>query len=145
MAALPRLTELTLLYPHPYDTHVTKTGIPLDRDGIIRSATLEHLNACRVLPDFDTLQIVYFILGEPIFLCGGMRVSLPPTDQEKWALREQVKGVKDLAVDSLKKVKAGCWEGEGRKKTIMRVIELDPYLPPEGYRLDSVKVEVLEV
>ena len=140
MAALPRLTELTLLYPHPYDTLAMKTVMPLNRDGIIRSATLELLNACRALPDFNALQIVYLISDETRFLCGT-RVSLPATDQQKRALRKQVK---DLAVDSLKKAKAGCWEGEGRNKTTMRVIELDQYSTSVGYRLASVKVEELE-
>jgi hypothetical protein len=39
-------------------------------------------------------------------------------------LREQVDSAKDLAINCLKELETGCLEGEGRKKTTVRVIEL---------------------
>jgi len=145
VAALLRLTELTLLYPHPYDTLVTETGMPLDRVGITHSTTLEFLNACTALPDFDALQIAYFVLDESLFVPSSILVNLPLTDRQEWISREQVKGVKDLVVDSLKKVKAGCREGEGGRKFTLRVIKLGPYLHPPMYRMNSAKAEEFEV
>ena len=111
----------------------------------MHAATLELVNACRALPDFDTLQIVHFTLGEPLLICGYARVSLVPTDQQERALREQVKGVKDLAIDSLRKVKVECEEGERGEKVIVRVIELSPHVPFGRYHLGSVEAEVFEV
>jgi len=55
-----------------------------------------------------------------------------------------MRGVGDLAIDRLRKAKAGCPEREGRKQTTMRIVELQPYLPYTGYHLDSVKVEEFE-
>ena len=138
MAALTRLTELTLIYPHP---HV----FPFVETKDVHSATLELANACRAFQDFDTLQIVHFLLGEPLLMCGYVRANVRPTGKRERTLREQVKGVKDLAIDSLKKAKVEFREGEGWKKIVVRVIELSPYLPLAGYHLDSVKAEQFEV
>ena len=112
---------------------------------IVHSATLELVNACRALPDLDTLQIVHFLLDKPLLVCGYTRASLAATDKQEQALREQVRGVKDLVIGSLKNAKAGRQEGEGRKNVLVRVIELSPYLPLAGYHLNSVKAEVFEV
>ena len=106
--------------------------------------TLELVNACITLPDFDTLQIVHFLLGEPLLICGYARAGQAQTGLQEQALREQVKGVKDLAIESLK-AGAGCREGEGRRKTMVRVIELSPHLPPAEYHLRSVKADEFEV
>lgn len=109
---------------------------------IVHSTTSELVNACRALPDFDTLQIVhslvdgYGVAGYHSVLCS---------DQRKQELRERVKVVKDLAVDSLEKAKTGYREGERRKKVTLRVIELSPGPSPMGDYLDSVDVEVFEV
>jgi len=145
VAALSRLTELTLIYPHPDVAPVIKAGIRLDNIGTVRPAALELVHACRALPDFDTLQIVYFLLGEPLPPCGCVRMSIASTDLREQALREQVRGVKDLVVDTLKEAKAGYREVEGRKKVTVEVIELSPRLPLAGYHLGSVEAEVFEV
>ena len=108
-----------MIYPHPYTTPVIETRVA-------HSAALELVNACRTLQDFDTLQIVHFPLLEPLL-----------------TLRE-VKGVKDLAVDSLKKRKVEFREGEGRK-VVVKVIELCPHPPIVGHNLSSVKVNEFEV
>lgn len=145
MAAFPRLTELTLIYPHPYDITVTETGILLDMVEIVRSTTLKLVNTCRSLPDFETLQIVHFLLGEPLPIRGPGTTgygSVPCSDYRKQELRERVKGVRDLAIDSLK-AKAGCREGEGRK-VMLRVIELNPHLSLVGDHLGSAEVEEVE-
>ena len=106
---------------------------------------VELANTCKALPDFDTLQIVHFVLSEPLPVCESARASLGATEKREQALREQVNCVKDLAIGSLKKAKAGCREGGGRKKATVRVIELSPHLPPTKYNLGSVGVEVFEV
>jgi len=54
-----------------------------------------------------------------------------------------VKGVRDLAIDRLKKPGTVCQEEEGRKKTMVRVIRLAPnHRRPH---LGPVKVEEYEV
>ena len=143
-----RLTELTLIYPHPYDYPIMETGTQLYTAQTVRSATSELVNACKALPDFDTLQIVHFLLNDnlPISYDGATGYSnVPCTNERKQQLRERVKGVKDLAIDSLEKAKAECREREREKKTMLRVIELSPCLSLAGSYLDSVKVEVFEV
>ena len=126
-------------------------GILLDPVGSARSAASELVNACKALPDFDTLQIVYFFFVRPLVRCAcGLSGHGRPSNKtrEPWAeQRKQIsgtKGVKDLVIDCLKP-KAGCHEGEGRKKTTLRIIELgsDSHYGP--HYLDSVKVEEYEV
>ena len=144
VVALPRLAELTLIHPHPRDIPVTETGVLLDTIGTVHSAMLELVNACRVLPDFDTLQIVHLLRSEPIvtvmcmYACAGLALM----DKRERALRDQVK---DLTIDLLKKAKVGRQEGEGRKNVVVRVIELTPCIPFLVYHLGSVKAEVFEV
>lgn len=121
-----------------------ETGILLDT----HSATLELVNACGALPEFDTLQIVHLLIGERILVHGPGSTgcdSVPCTDQQKKRLRKQVKSVKDLAIGLLKKAKARRLEGERRKMMMLRVIELRPYISPSGDHLDSVKVKAFGV
>ena len=106
---------------------------------------LDLVNACKALPDFDTLQIVYFILGTPSSrYADAWTMSLSPLGRLERELRERLKGVRDLAIDCLKKQKTGCKEGEGRKTTL-RVIELIPCFSIPEFHLDSVVVEEYEV
>jgi len=125
VAACPRLTELTVIYPHPGHSHTTGTGGPLDRVGSARSAILELTIACKALPYFDTLQIVYF----PGFSMGWLRQSL----------REEVDGMKDLAMDCLRKPETGRQGREGETVTL-RVIDLSSERPRPRVPLDPVKV-----
>ena len=60
VAACPRLTELTITCPHPYDGPVAETGIMFDPAESAHSTVLSLVVAYKVLPDFDTLQIVHF-------------------------------------------------------------------------------------
>ena len=113
----------------------------------IQSATLKLVDACGALPDLDTLQIVHFVLITPLMVCGFARMSfgsLPFIEARKEVLRAQMRDVGDLAMDCLRKAKAGYPEGEGRKRTTLRVIELSPRHPYAGHHLDSVKVEEFE-
>lgn len=151
MTALPRLTELTLVFPFPDPNLVPNTGVPSDTIGAIRSTILGLIGACKTLPDFDTLQIAYFH-GEDFcdvaygYLPMGDEIS-PSMYQLQRTLMDRVNAVKELAVDCLKRQERGCHEGEGRKKTTLRVIELGNYLPPGSnwhcYR-HSVMVEKVQ-
>jgi len=141
VATCQRLTELTIIYPHLHNTSLWKTGDPLDTVELAHSATLKLIKACKALPDFDTIQIVYFLSGH--VLLRRRHVDLLSSEQVSRALREQVKGVTDLAINCLKEPGPGCREGEGRKTTV-RVIELSPDHPgPQPY-LGPVKVEEYE-
>ena len=60
------------------------------------------------------------------------------------ALKNEVSGLKDCAVARLKQPRTGCLEGEGRKRTSVRVIELGTYGSLELYYLTSLAVEECE-
>ena len=135
MAACPRLTELTIIYPHPY-------GAPAVAE-TARSVISELVDACKALPDFDTFQILRLLVDTP-----PRRYAARSTEQWKRTLSEEVGGVKDWAVCCLK-AKTGCEEGGGRKRTTLRVIGLNSSLRPgedifRRFHLGSVKVEVYE-
>jgi hypothetical protein len=138
VAACPRLTELTIIFPHPHTTEATKTGYLLDPVGSVRSATSELVSTCKALPDFDTFQIVHG--------CGLIynETSLH-VRRRRQALREQVGSAKDLAVNCLKERETGCREREGRRKTTVRVVELSTSGPYPEFHLDCVRVEECEV
>jgi hypothetical protein len=128
----PRLTELTVLCPHPGLIDLTER-VYLGLVGRVRSAMPELVNACKALPDFDTFQIVH----SPD---GGNR--------ELDKLREHLGSVEDIAISCLKEPETGCreGEGEGRKKIMVRIIELVASgSRPAPVYLDSVKVEEYEV
>ena len=148
MAALPRLTELTVLYPHPRSTTTTVTENPLDVVEAIRSVTLELVDACKALPDFDTLQVVHSVTGTPpssILDLWSVGRELPSAERQNEVSKEQANGVKDWAMGRLRKLNAGCREGERRRRTTLRVIELSTYGPLAGSHLDSLTVEEREV
>jgi hypothetical protein len=131
VAACPRLTELTVLCPFKQETEI----IPLDIVESVRLAISELIDACKTLPDFNTLQIVYLTLDLlPIYPIAAL------TERRNQALRVQVKDVKDWAIDCLKKPKTG----RGKKKATLRVIELMQH-GCRTFGLDSVKVEEYEV
>ena len=66
-------------------------------------------------------------------------------EQRKKALKEEVKGLRDLAIGCLEKSEAGCEDGVGRKKTTLRVIELSSDRPRLRSHLGSMKVEEFDV
>ena len=115
-----------------------------DPAGSVRSEVLGLITACRGLPDFDTLQVVRFPSPTPSLICDckkGMRGCHKPSNEQLNQAREEVEALKKWAVDCLKKSEIGCQEGEGRKKTTLRVIELGPDRPFPG----SVQVKADEV
>ena len=141
MAACPKLTELTIVYPRLGDGEA-EMGHHLGLVGSVRSATLELVNACKALPDFDVFQIVHFPLPDLTPSWEHMTPSGPGELFHK--LRNDLGSGKDLVIDCLKESEAGCRKEEGKKKTTVRVIELVEG-PPSNFYLDSVKVEVYEV
>ena len=121
----------------------------------MRSAISELVDACKALPDFDTLQILHFFPDSPppIWSAGWDKADrLSSTDRWRQALREEMKGAKDWAISCLK-VNTGRQEGDGKKRAILRLIELSPgpTLPSPGdhtllkSHLGSVKVEEYEI
>lgn len=129
-AACPRLTELTI-FPYPLISNPMTAGIS------------ELVVACRALPDFDTLQILHFPAQPPPTYWSGNYVTL----NGRWeqSLRHQANCVRDLVIDCLRSPKLGCEEGEGRKRTMVKIVRLSsvrsrPH-PDPGF----VKVEVLKV
>jgi len=123
-------------------------GILFDPVGTARSAVSELANACKALPDFDTLQIVDFPLVSPPLvwmggrlIYGGSFIEGAREEQRKQLLR--MKAVKDSVMDCLEP-KIGCRE-EGRRQTTLRMIELGSDSHRSPFYLDSVKVEDCEV
>jgi len=102
----------------------------------------ELVIACKALPDFETLQILYFPTAppHPICWCGHHG---PSREQWEQALREQGEIIKDLAMDCLKAQKMECQEEEGRKRTTVRVVKLTP-ATPRGSHPGYVNVEECE-
>ena len=60
-------------------------------------------------------------------------------------MREEVKGLKDCAIECFKKSNTGCQDGVKRKKTTLRVIELSSDRPHSRFQLGPVTVEEYEV
>ena len=143
MAACPKLTELSIVYPYHSDGDVdlnTETSGGLVEN--VRSAILELANTCKALPDFDTIQIVHFSLpGYDEILEYEMRYD-PAT--MFYDLRRGLGTGKDLVINCLEEPETGRREGEGKKKTAVRVIELVERSPPI-LSPGSAKVEEYEV
>ena len=139
MAAFPRLTELTLIYPHFQDASVTKLRIMFATVRTARSAAVELVDACKMLPDFDTLQTVLYApsLRSVEALGGGNGLI-------SVGRKEQVGIVKDWAMECLKRAKPGCQGGDGRKKATLRVIVLSPYRPAARFYVNFAGVEKVE-
>ena len=117
MAACPRLTELTVVSPCPYDAQHARTGVQLNSTGRARSAVSELVIACKALPDFETLQIVRFPW------CAQGRSGPHGLFLEQWelALEKQTKDLERQAIDCLKTLRMGFLEGEGRRIKVRTV------------------------
>ena len=136
MAACPRLTELTVISPCPYDAQHTRTGVQLDPTGRALLAVLELVIAYKALPDFNTLQIVRFPW------CVQGRSGHHGLFLEQWelALEKQTKDLEMQAIDCLKTPRTGYREGEGRR-TMMRTVKIRSRCIGQS----SVEVEECEV
>ena len=143
VATCPKLTELSIVYPYQSDGDVdlnTEDSYHLAEN--VRSAMLELANVCKTLPDFDTFQIVHFDL--PRFdeiLEYEMRYDPAMLFYD---LRDGLGTGKDLVINCLEEPETGRREGEGKKKTTVRVIELVERSPPI-LSPGSAKVEEYEV
>ena len=89
---------------------------------------LELVGACKALQYFNTLQIVRLPMGPPLSYCwcnGPCECgnpSLPVASRER-ILEKYVRGGGGWVIECLEKVKAGCSEGEWRKRTTVRTVE----------------------
>ena len=88
--------------------------------GTAPSVTLELVNVCKALPDFGTLWIVHFFVQSPYPLLppvdGGARAGgLLVLEQHRQVRREQVRSIRDLAIDCLNGSETGC-QGGPRKE-----------------------------
>ena len=143
VAACPKLTELSIVYPYLSGGDVdlkTETSYHLVEK--VHSATLELAKACKTLPDFDTFQIVHFDLPRFDEISEYGRTYDPAILFHD--LRDGLGTGKDLVISCLKEPETGRREGEGKKKTTVRVIELVEGFPPI-LSPGSAKVEVYEV
>ena len=144
MAACPKLTELTIVFHHQYDT---ETVTLIDPVGGAHSAMSELVVACKALPDFDTLQVVRVTITPGGLACwcgwGGCGSRMNSSEQQEQILREQTEGMKDWAMNCLKKPETGWREGEEkeRKRTTLKVFMFGPGRPCHS----SAKVEVYKV
>lgn len=125
-----------------------------DIDEAMRSATLEMIHACKALPDFDTFQIVQIVQ-----IALYLTPTPSPSILDRWlrghkksslssivwrpVLKEQ--SVKDWAMARWKRSETGRQEGEGKKRSTLKVIELSMHGTVERYHLDSLAVEECEV
>jgi hypothetical protein len=136
----PKLIELTIIFPRPDTVEDLEKGLFLDPIGTARSATSELVNACKVLPDFDTLQIVH---GRGLDY-GGEELRV---NRLRLEYMKHVDGARDVAIGCLREPETGRREGEERRKTTVQVIELVAS-PSQNFYVDymeSVRVEVYEV
>ena len=137
VAACPRLTELSVIFPYQHDTfEESGTGVRLDPARRARPAMLKLIDACKALQDFNTLQIVRLPFVPPYRICycdGPCEYFHAALPEERWErmLGEYMKDLEEWAIDCLKrpktcrskKARTGCLEGGGRKGTTLRIIE----------------------
>ena len=140
VAACPKLMELTIFLPHPYDAQDMKE-IENDPAGKTRSAISKLVVACKALPDFGTLQIVRFPMFRPCLVCWYALQEhcnhIPPMEQQEQVLEKQTKDLEGWAADCLKKSRTVFQEGGKRKGTTLRVIKF-----PRGRSVNVKEYEV---
>ena len=140
MTACPKLTELTIICLHPARSNHSECGFLAKPIKAAHPAMLGLVGACRVLPNFNTFQIVYFPSAGPLQVTswGRTEVQFPmsielPKQQRR--VRKEAKYVRDLLMDCLKQT--------GMKATLKFVELGSGFFGP--FPLDSAKVEVYEV
>ena len=97
--------------------------------------------ACKTLPEFDTLQILYYPTPSPHPICWCGHHG-PSKEQWEQALGEYAEAVKDSAIISLK---TGRQEEEGRKGAAVKVVRLASNGSRESLHPGHVEVEECEV
>lgn len=128
----PQLTELTFFYPLP--GHIQKTKHGVDSETLQTARIIpEIVNACRLLPNFDTVQIVY-CFGDPLprpsrslfWRNPGYDNTVNTWCERRIMFEEELQVVKDKVIRALEQNKCdggGAGE-EGRDRVMVRVIEL---------------------
>ena len=140
VTACPKLTELTIVCIHPAQSNRLEPGFLAEPIRAVHPAMLELVRACRVLPNFDTFQIVYFPNFVPLqatsYRHGDVRVPMnTELPKQQRTARKEAKGVGDLLMECLKLAEM---------KATLRFIELESELSEPLY-LDAVKVEEYEM
>ena len=141
MAACPRLTELSVISPYPYDYFGwSDWDVLLEWARMVRPAMSDSIVACKAHQDFNTLQIVRLPMEPPPRDCRCDEPcecgSIPMTSWERM-LAKHVKGLGEWAMECLEKARTGCLKGEGRKRITVRTVEFSYDYP--------VKVKEYEV
>ena len=128
MAACPRLNELTVILPYSCGTEPLATRNLLDPAGMARSAISELIAECKVLSNFNTLQIVRFPLVPSSLVCqcgwGGCGGRTHSSEQQEQESRKQTKDLEDWTIDCLKKP-----ERKERKRVALRVLSFSSGRP----------------
>ena len=144
MAACPRLTELSVISPYPFNIiEETDTEVQFDPDGSAHSGMSKLIVACKALQDFNTLQIVRLPVMQPSPRCDCNvpceYFHYPCVTVERWeqSLEKHVKDLGEWAIECLEKAKMGYLEGEERKRITVRTVEF-------GY-IHPVKVKEYQV
>ena len=141
MAACPRLTELTIIFPHRrVEERKELPPIFVER---VRSAISDLADACKALQDFDTLQVARFPLTPSFWCwcyewpdcgCGPFPLYI---GREEQALEKEMRRLEEWAIECLKRPKIGCPDVAGRR-SVLRSIKF-------GSSWSSVEVDEYEV
>ena len=137
MAACPRLTELTIIFPHRLVIEYEELRpIYVKR---VQSAISDLADACKALQDFDTLQVarfplMYMCYEWPDCLCGPSPLHIGRREE---ALEKEMRRLEEWAIECLRRPKIGCPEVAGRR-SVLRSIKF-------GSSWGSVEVDEYEV
>ena len=138
VAACLGLTELTLICIPWLDAQIAAKKALLDPSGRARSVISELVTACKTLPYFETLQIVYYPVfpRSQICWCGKLWCYRhPPSVAQDQALREYMKAVKGWSMECLERPNTRCQEVDERKE-----IKLRKYMKVvKGWAIDGSK------
>ena len=134
------LTELTLLFPNGTESCKIRSQYE-----VVSAKILDIITACKALPDFDTIQIVYFPREPPdIFRSSDGQWYDVGADPVWGFIREKLGHWMDAGVIRSRQSEYGEGEGESGKKTTLRLVELGSD-HPDTIIVDSVEVREYEV
>ena len=127
----PRLTELTVIFPHLTWARGMEGKFLSDQAERACYAISDLMDACKALPDFDTFQIARFPIIPPRIICQCRWpytncYCFPPERSER-ALEKNMRSLDEWAIDCLKWPRNG--EAGGRKRTTFRTIRFGSSFP----------------
>ena len=142
MAACPRLTEFTIIFPHRRVEE--RKELPPIFVEKVHSAISDLADACKALQDFDTLQVARFPLIPPppaqYCWCNewpdcGCGVYPIYIDREERALEKEMRELEEWAIECLRRPKTGCPEVAERRSALRSIkfgsswssVEVDEY------------------